>query len=71
MSDTRFARAITGTGQLLHGSFAEPTSGLRFVLRDGARILQQEWRLTEYHNGEAVSGDNEWRDVPLTEEVKQ
>lgn len=35
----------------------EPTMELRFVKRDERRILQQKW--------EAVSGREEWRDVPL------
>ena len=62
-----FGRSTTDTSKLLHGAFAEPTLGLRFVLRDGQRILQQEWRFTEYNNGEEISRRHEWCRVPLVE----
>jgi hypothetical protein len=28
--------------------------------------LQQRWRVTEYENGQPVSVEEEWRDVPQT-----
>lgn len=43
-----------------------PTAGLRFVERDGKRILQQQWAATATdHNGYVIAGDTDWRDVPL------
>lgn len=49
------------------GTFARALPELRFVLRDGKRILQQAW--------DTDAGKNdwpriEWRDVPLVEDEK-
>jgi hypothetical protein len=44
----------------------EPTKGLRFVLKDGKRVLQQCW--WEYRQdsmGYVFQGREEWRDVPF------
>jgi hypothetical protein len=43
----------------------EPTCLLRFVLRDGKRILQQRWRSTRYDSDGNCYMGSEWRDVPL------
>jgi len=44
-----------------------PSQPLRFVERDGKRILQQFWSKGYWLSGEFRSGgDGEWRDVPLT-----
>lgn len=42
-----------------------PEIGLRFIERDGQRVLQQRW-LAEHtdHNG-YVFTQHEWRDVPF------
>ncbi len=55
----------------------QPSGLLRFVLRDGKRILQQQW---EIQTTEPIPGDDsgaliiksysaEWHDVPLVEEA--
>lgn len=41
---------------------------LRFVLRDGKRMLQQGWAVTTYSEGHPTEQSIEWRDVPLVEE---
>lgn len=49
------------------GTFDRALPDLRFVLRDGKRILQQAWHV------DSVIKDwpqIEWRDVPLVEESK-
>ncbi len=48
---------------------AEPTAGLRFVTRDGKRILQQLWQVWLVHGHAKVSCSDEWRDVPLAEDA--
>lgn len=40
----------------------QPTMRLRFIERDGKRILQQQWQVPEY------AWMMEWRDVPLVKE---
>lgn len=45
-------------------AWSKPTAALRFVERDGRRILQQEW---VGHSGRADF--REWRDVPLEVET--
>ena len=42
-----------------------PNGFMRFVERDGVRILQQQWFLRSFEGKEIVQGANEWRDVPL------
>jgi hypothetical protein len=42
-------------------SVVKPTVNLRFVMREGKRILQQQWLWL-------WGGETEWRDVPLEEE---
>ena len=49
----------------------EPTAYLRLVERDGRRILQQRWRLTEHLGPEIVGQDWRWEDVPLEEELPE
>ena len=44
-------------------SYEAPTVSLRFVERDGRRILQQAWRV-ERSTGVCV----QWRDIPLVAE---
>ena len=44
----------------------KPTPLLRFVVRDGARVLQQRWSITKYDEKHMVAGmAGEWRDVPI------
>jgi hypothetical protein len=43
--------------------FENETCRLRFIERDGRRILQQQWEWSQ--GGE---GGNEWKDVPLVSE---
>jgi hypothetical protein len=46
-----------------------PTMFLRFVMRDGKRILQQKWASqTIDARGWVVGGTEAWRDIPLEEE---
>lgn len=54
-----------------------PTNELRFVLRDGRRILQQQWIVVTPHANKTMpthirvtlaERHFEWRDVPLVEE---
>jgi hypothetical protein len=54
-------------------SESTPTPSLRFVERNGARILQQGWAMKIYDT-DALSGIKvsdirlEWRDVPVEKE---
>jgi hypothetical protein len=45
------------------------TGKLRYILKDGQRILQQEWRMPytylDTHGEWQLDYDYEWRDVPL------
>jgi len=46
-----------------------PAQPLRFVEREGKRILQQFWSKGYWLSGQfSNSGSGEWRDVPLTTE---
>jgi hypothetical protein len=55
-------------------SFSAPQMEVRFVLRDGKRILQQLWVNTKYeYEGKLLMPvprhvSTEWRDVPLVTE---
>ena len=50
----------------------EPVAGLRFVLREGKRILQQRYRVVRYSGVvQAAVQTIEWRDVPLVDEVDE
>ena len=42
--------------------FEECTAALRFIERDGKRILQQMWTYSTPGN---ATGGHEWRDVPF------
>jgi hypothetical protein len=45
-----------------------PTAGLRFIERDGVRVLQQKWQATakEMIDGrEIVSITERWKDIPF------
>ena len=51
---------------------SEPTGGLRFVLREGRRILQQQFTVTVEFDGGNPDGSpmqtqmvTRWQDVPL------
>lgn len=46
--------------------FETCTPRLRFVQRDGKRMLQQCWSWT---SADHLDGGIEWRDVPLTDET--
>lgn len=47
----------------------QPTVLLRFVEREGRRILQQRWAITTYDGTHRAKGQHgEWRDVPLRPE---
>lgn len=50
-----------------------PTAHLRFVEREGKRILQQRWQVTTYYEPAHTPADihREWRDVPLRPEDEQ
>lgn len=49
---------------------SEPTANLRFIERDGKRILQQRWALKHCDIQHRVTGlTGEWRDVPLETET--
>lgn len=43
---------------------ATPAAGLRFVKRDGQRILQQQWKIEHSKNGVSF----EWKDIPMEDE---
>jgi hypothetical protein len=45
-------------------SMAEPTKKLRFVMRNGQRILQQCWERKCWTNGQPTTWKQEWRDIP-------
>lgn len=48
-----------------------PSPQLRFVERDGKRILQQWWALKHYDAESRPTGlTGEWRDVPLEVEER-
>lgn len=47
----------------------EPVAGLRFVLREGKRILQQRYRVVRYSGLVSAAVQTlEWMDVPLVDE---
>lgn len=47
-----------------------PSTVLRFVKRDGRRILQCWWAKSYRLSGEwGTSAEGEWRDVPLQDEA--
>lgn len=51
-------------------SILSPGVPLRFVERDGKRILQQIWIRGYWLSGEFTnSSEHEWRDVPLMDEA--
>lgn len=49
-----------------------PTNGLRFIKRNGERILQQQWEIKDYYINSYGEGDfeytYEWRDVKSYED---
>lgn len=45
----------------------KPTPHLRFIARDGMKVLQQEWFRVVYDTTNMLH--KEWRDVELTEET--
>jgi hypothetical protein len=55
--------------EITDGTKTEPTHWLRFVEREGKRILQQRWAVTTYDSDWVPTGiHGEWRDVPLRTE---
>ncbi len=56
---------LTGKTEYAHVSWED---GLRFIERDGQRILQQRWNCSETdYDNESSRTWKEWRDVPLVE----
>lgn len=50
------------------GEVAHPFPYLRFVMRNGERVLQQQFSVKDYDEWQVFSIRYEWRDVPVTEE---
>lgn len=50
-------------------SDSQATPLLRFVMRNGERVLQQAFNVINYENGLTVSGEIVWNDVPLIEDI--
>lgn len=48
--------------------YEEATPALRFVIRDGKRMLQQRWIYKEIVDRKPIKQLLEWRDVPLEAE---
>ena len=48
----------------------KPTAQLRFVERDGKKILQQLWKSEPSEQWNSLTTYQEWRDVPLEQEGK-
>jgi hypothetical protein len=45
---------------------------LRFINRNGKRILQQEWLFIDFNaRGIAVGGHEEWKDIPYIPGAEQ
>lgn len=44
----------------------ETTGNLRFLVRDGVKVLQQQWG----HKNNWAWSQLEWKDVPIVEETK-
>jgi hypothetical protein len=42
--------------------------GVRWVVRNGERVLQQYWAIKTYENESCVGLHGEWRDVPTEAE---
>jgi len=54
----------------VHGNIEE-TCELRFVVRDGAHVLQQRVKVTDLESDLAPPYQRyEWRDIPVEEETK-
>lgn len=49
------------------GTISKPTEMLRFVERDGKKILQQKHTVLDWDDTDKVTGQ-EWRDVPVERE---
>jgi hypothetical protein len=50
----------------------QPTAYLRYVDRDGERVLQQRWVVTHYDVHHRATGQfDEWRDVPFETELEE
>lgn len=45
-----------------HDRLLTPMVGLRFIEREGKRILQQAW---QWQSSDRKTGGYEWRDIPL------
>jgi hypothetical protein len=46
----------------------EPVGRVRWVIRDGQRILQQRWAVKHYVGSSFEGLTGEWRDVPVEKE---
>jgi hypothetical protein len=58
---------IKVTGGIVKYSNSTRTNALRFIMREGKRILQQADAVINYEDGVAVFSETEWNDVPLVE----
>lgn len=54
----------------MSGTTCRATNRLRFIVREGKRILQQGWVcvIEDEYTGRRLKGWEEWRDVPLESE---
>ena len=41
---------------------------LRWICRDGEKVLQQRWEITRNHVPKGVTKRLEWRDIPVEKE---
>lgn len=71
MSETGSAPPLVVGGQTGPiSTYAHTTGNLRYVVRDGAHFLQQEWRISEHDSLKNESHEYaEWRDVPVANEA--
>lgn len=58
----------TTRAPLLPEQIRHPRPSLRFVTRDGERVLQQGWEVIDFHFGVEQRPRYEWFDVPVEEE---
>lgn len=47
---------------------AERVPGVRWVKRDGKRVLQEAWNVRRHEGDKVVDACIEWRDVPTVDE---
>jgi hypothetical protein len=46
-------------------TLVQPTMALRFIERDGRRVLQQGFELQTWKGSRQIAMSQEWRDVPF------